>query len=702
MEKRIKYIGYLCIAMFALCFGSCADEIAGRQESKEGTLLNLYAEVEGQASTRLAELPHNQIGTEAGTKNYKDVGLYIYYEDDYNGNDLSKPYIRNLHMTYKDGKLVSADDTNQEIYIYDRMTIVAMYPYNKGAKDFTIKADEESYYISESDYVQQKYIPYRAETNVNPTNAYTTRLYFRPKQTCKVQIVLTANDESLFPKYEEDENKKPANEASITILPDVDPVVAEYKSGEDRREQWIDSYQEFPAPNPTASGKYVRRYTAYIWTTGKDIPHHDNNPHSDNIIEKGAILFKSEKLTLTVPATVNLAEQKVYRYGYDLSSGEIFIPTSESLVYDAATLKAPTFSDNRAYQVCDINLSSETSWAPLNLYGNTYDGGGHAIKGLKIDATMTSTTGDTPKSQSFGLFGTVTSGGASKLMNIHLVAPEITVNGAASTDTCYVGALCGLLNEELSLEERRDKIIAGLPPELSQTVKEALADEALKDGAAVTTCTIEGCKVENPKISVSNVQVPVVGGFCGGVGNQTQIGNITDSYLAQTDDKNSYIRVNSGDTDWQAATETPRVGSFCGLLAKGTIKNSYTTMSKNVTASFSTTASNAQTQTEAAANFGYQLTAAKENAKVTDCYTSMDAIATGANPKGAKAATATLFSTSFPTSWPLFTSQNNKPFYKWPCVSWENYWANQGTAPSTYPTLMWEEKPYFTYDDPTK
>lgn len=693
MEKITKYINYLWIAAFALCIGSCADEMESQQKSEEGTLLNLYIEMQGHANTRLAELPYDQIGTEAGKNNYKDVGLYIYYEDDYNAGNLSKPYIRNLHMTYDETnkKLVSAAETSsKEIYIYDRMTIVAMYPYNNGAQDFTTKNDEESYYFSESDYKNQLYIPYRAETKVNPTNAYTARLYFKPKQTCKVQIVLTADDPKMFPTYNADKNKSVANEASITILPSVDPVTIGDYNNTDRREQWIDSYKEFDAPNPTSSGKYVRRYTAYIWKTGDDLPHHDDNRHSDNIIEKGSILFKSDKLTLTVPATVNLAERQVYRYGYDLNSGEIFIPTSESLIYDEATLRVPKFSDNRAYQVCDIDLSSETNWTPLNIHGKTYDGGGHKIKGLKINATMTAATDDNkPLSQSFGLFGTLTSGGynnelASKLMNIHLVAPKIVVNGNASADTCYVGALCGQLNQELSLEDRRQKIMDALPPELSLPVKEALVAEALRDGAAVTTCTIEGCKVENPKIEVTNAKVAVVGGFCGSAGNQTQIGNILESYLTQTVDGNSeYISVTA------AGDSAPIVGSFCGLIAQGEIKNCYTTL-KDVNASGASTA-----------GFAYQLNTAGKKAVVSDCYTTAEDFAAETTPDEVTKATATQFSDRWP-SWTLFSNQSNSPFNKWPCVTWENYWANLGSTPNIYPALMWEEKPYFTYDAPTQ
>lgn len=696
MKKVMKYATYLWMAVIACFLHSCADEIVNQTSSKEGSLLNLYMEIEGAVNTRLAELPHDKIGTEAGLMKYKNVGLYIYYEDDYKDGDLSKPYIRNLEMTYDaTNKKLVATGTSQDVYIYDRMTIVALYPYNKDAKDFVTANDEESYYFSESDYKDQLYIPYRACENINPTNAYTARLLFSPKQTCKVQIVLTTTDPNKFPTYDAGKNKSPKDDASIIILPNVDPVTTGNYAGVDRREQWIDYNDALPKDDkvaPVAGGKYVRRYNAYLWTTKKDLPHHDNKTHWDNIINKGDILFHSDKLTLVVPATVNLSEQKVYRYGYDLDNGEMFIPTSESLVYDATSLQTSSLGGS-TYQVCDIDLSeSATEWETKDIYDATYDGGGHKITGLKIDATMTqSKDGKSPGTQAFGLFGSLS--GTSKLKNIHLVEPEITVNGSASKDTCFVGALCATLNPELSLDDKKKKIMDALPPELSIPVKEALVAEAMRNSSG-TTCTIEGCKVENPKITVSNATVVIAGGFCGRAGNQAQIGNITESYLAQTSD-DSFIKVNDADADWQIYKTIPNVGSFCGLLEHGTIDNSYTTMNKNVTASYN----NGNVKTEAAVDFCYQV----KGQTVKDCRTTATAkITTKAEDKKPIIVPNILTFASSWVSWTTFVNTgtaggdnpSNSPFNKWPCVSWKHYWVNLGSAPTTYPTLMWEYKPY--------
>lgn len=115
--------------------------------------------------------------------------------------------------------------------------------------------------------------------------------------------------------------------------------------------------------------------------------HHDGYAHENNKIEKGDILFQSNELTLMVPENIDFAKQpvyrQVYRYGYNMNTGEIFIPTSDNLVYDASTLQGA----GSAYQVCDIDLSG-ISWTPKSYYSGVYDGGGHAIKNLLINKEL--------------------------------------------------------------------------------------------------------------------------------------------------------------------------------------------------------------------------------------------------------------------------------------------------------------------------
>lgn len=694
MNGIIRYIFGLSILLSVFCLGGCADDtLVDSSKGEGGAQLNIYASV-NTVNTRLAELGSaDNMFTDA--KGKKNIGLYIYYEDDYKADDLSKPYIRNLECTYEGGKLVPI--TQENIYIYDRMTIVAFYPYNAAMSEeanyFSVKEDEKAYPISESDYSQQLYIPYRAQTNVNPTNAYMINLGFGPQQTCKVEVVLVADEIGDFPQ------SKSLTDGKIKLLPTVDRYEGTYNSTTgDLRENWLDAIKDFPADDEykqstPVGGKYARRYTAYVWKSGASDKHHDpDHKHDNNILPKGEVLFESDKLILRVPAQVNLNEETVYRYGYNMNTGEIFIPTSDKLVYDAASLQGVKFDEYRAYQVCDIDLSSIANWTPKTAFKGTYDGGGHKIENLNYSTTA-SQTGDIPLKQSFGLFSQITS--ESTLMNIELVNPKITVDFSndALIDTCYVGALCGLVNPELSEEEKRAMILSGLPDELSGPVKEALIKERLADFAQ-TTCYIRGCKVTDPVITVTGENVRV-GGLCGGAGNQKQKAEIKDSYVWQSSNT-AYpgILVNAASNEIKSKYNNAFVASFCGILAnsgdKGGIKNCYSTLQK-----VQAFVKDATTAKDIATGF-YRPATGDEllgTATVSDCYV----LKTETNPGVIN------FANGKPNNWPLFKDDKTVtnggvggtpgidypgayPAYKW-TDSWKDMDGN-----NSYPSLIWETR----------
>lgn len=700
MNGTIKHILYMAVALLTLCFCGCADEaVVDTKPQKEGTLLNMY--VSTTPTTRLAELGSPDDMSEEVNDKFKDVGLYIYYEDDYKAGDLSKPYIRNLRCTVTGNQLVA----NEKIYIYDRMTIVAFYPYNedmsKEENYFTTKDHEKAYPITESNYADQYYIPYRAQTNVNPTNAYKITLGFSPQQTCKVEVVLVANSQSDFP---ESMNR---TDGSIKLLPSVDRYPdadggTKWESDKgDLRENWVDAIEDFPSGKDVTpdGGKYVRRYTAYVWKSGENDRHHDNaHKHHDNILKKDDQLFVSDKLILTVPHEVNLNEQTVYRYGYNLNTGEIFIPTSDRLVYDATSLKdVRSVNSYRVYQVCDIDLAGQT-WTPKTAFKGTYDGGGHKIMNLTINTTVKAAdAGKAPVKQSFGLFESISS--ESTLMNIDLVNPNITVDFSANKkDTCYVGALCGLINPELTDEEKRAMLGNGLPPELSETVKKALIEDMLAEFDNSSTCYIRGCKVTNPIINVTGENVRV-GGLCGGAGNQKQKAQIKDSYVWQDNENNNSgytgITVNDKEED-QTKYTTAYAAGFCGILSNGIITNCYTTMEKvHAYVKEETPASGGNpvvtTAKDVAQGF-YNPAPDKEKGiiEVSGCYTMKEDINAGVEN----------FKNAWPNNWPLFANDltvsnggSDKVDYNpgaYPAYKWTNSWYDMGTKGSSYPTLVWE------------
>lgn len=673
MNKIMKHIIFLGLALLFFLFYGCSENTIDNTPSEKGTLLNLY--VQAGANTRLAELGNvDNINTPTDGKQH--IGLYIYYQDDYDNNDLTRPYIRNLECKVESGKLVPVN--NNKIYVYDRMTIVAFYPYNANASKFNVKTDETEYPITESDYEQQTYIPYRAQTNVNPTNAYMANLDLIPQQTFKIELVLVAGNPADFPRSQDKQN------GDIKLLPSIDAHTDVYSNGIDRREFWVDRIDNF---TPSTGGQYVRRYNAYIWKSGIDDKHHDGYKHNDNKIEKGDLLFQSNELTLLVPEAIDFGQRIVYRYGYNMNTGEIFVPTSENLVYDAETLQ----NAGSAYQVCDINLTG-FNWTPKKYYNGTYDGGGHAIKGLKINASPSGNVNDGTGKQGFGLFGSII--GNSTLKNINIDSPEITIDftNPALTDTCYIGALCGIVNPTLPADQIRSIVAGGVPSELSDIVKEALIEDLMKDFTN-TTSAIRGCKIEDPQITANGENI-IAGGLCGSAGNQKQKASIKDSYVSQTS-PSAGIAINAGSEEMKQRYENVHVGGFCGLVSAGSVTSSYgtlTTIHGYVKEEDTSTTPPTIISKDVSNGFCNVATGLPSGVTVSisGCYTEKEDVTTG----------VTKFSNGWPSSWPLFNGGVLKTPDGWPTwptqESLGDYdsWKDMGTQPSIYPTLIWESPFY--------
>lgn len=674
MKKIIKYIAFLGLALLPFIFYGCSEDTLEEKLPEKGTPLNLYVKSSG-AVTRLEELGSiDDINTLTDDKQH--IGLYIYYQDDYDQDNLTKPYIRNLECQIDDkGRLVPVN--GQSIYIYDRMKIVAFYPYNAHVSDFIKRADESEYPVSESDYEQQTYIPYRGETTVNPTNAFLVSLNLAPLQTFKVQLVLVADQPADFPQSQDKQN------GEIKLFPTIDPHTTGYTAGEDRREFWVDRIDNF---SPGTGGKYVRRYNAYIWKTPEADKHHDAYKHQNNKIEKGELLFQSDELTLMVSEAIDFSQRSVYRYGYNMNTGEIFVPTSESLVYDAETLQ----NAGSAYQVCDIDLNG-FNWTPKKYYSGNYDGGGHAIKGLKIDEAPTVNNPDGSGVQGFGLFGSIV--GNSTLKNINLVSPEITVDftNSALTDTCSIGALCGVVNPKLPAGELYNAISATVPEGLPDVVRDALIQEQMMNFVN-TTSTIRGCKVENPSIEANGEKV-IAGGLCGVVGSTDQKGSIQDSYVSQTSTA-AGIAVNAATEEMKITYEQGNIGSFCGLLASGSITNSYTSLSTVYGYhKWVNTATTPVTIASTEASTGFCDIAAGlpsgVTASVNGCYAS----------KQEDIAGVTNFADGWP-AWPLFNGGNLTTADGWPAWPVQQslgdyeFWGSMGSQASVFPTLIWESAFY--------
>lgn len=663
----MKTIHSLIIVLLAAVVYGCADVplVQEQPHGEGGALLNLYIGNVDEPETRLSELPtpseisNGQRPSNGSDK--KNIGLYVYYRDDYDKNDLTKPYLRNLECKVENGTVVPLD--NSDIYIYDRMTIVAFYPYNPDANDYTFKTknDERKYPITESDYSYQYYIPYRAQASVDPTSAYHVRLLLKPVQTTKIQVVLLASDTGKFPEITTKTN------GVVKLVPGIDPVDA--VGDADKRENWVDKLEQpyGSAPSPASSGMHVRRYTTYIWKNndpaGGSNPHHGGKKnHNDNIIKKGDVLFQSDKLTLFFPEEVVVKEGSIYRYGYNMDTGEIFIPTSENLVYDAKSLAA---AGRGGYQVCDIDLTDVPEWTPVKL-GGTYDGGGHAVKNMKI--------GTMPKDNNVGLFGSVI--GNSLLKNLHLENPVINVDFSGvdpDAEAPCVGGLVGKLNKRLTPEELDEiikNIMPDIPPDLPQSVINALIAELVSQFTENTHSRLEGCKVSKPDIKVEG-ENGIVGGLAGAVGNGVNYkGTVKDSYVV-----GGTISVNSNNKD---KYETALAGAFAGKLDNGAISNSYTTATAE-----------AYVKEEAAIEEPFYKEVAKGLANigavdpdsgvandVSDSFTS--------NMKGNTAEEGVK---EFNPDWPSWGMGN-----KWPVANSTlgSYWGDMGSAPSAYPKLVWE------------
>jgi len=645
---KSKYIFKIIIALAAIPFllTSCADEKEIYPAGDQNNLLRIATSF--GISTRLAELPNvNEMATdEFGLKN---VGLYIYYTEDYQKGDLSNPYVRNLECTVENGQLIvvlgpNSDPLDKNIFIYDRMTLVAFYPYNEAMSQnenyFATKADEEKYPITRNDYSQQMYIPYRAQTNTDPTMAFYTQMTFYPKHTYKVEIVVVSDDASAFPST-----------GDVKILPGNDSVDNTNTEADGKRAQWYDEVNIMPNGG---GGSNVQQYVTYIWTT-------ENNK---NEINKGDILLESGKLTLIASQNLTVDEQNIYRYGYNMSTGEIFIPTSSNLIHDIPTLKGTNDSNGVAYQVCDIDLSSESNWTPLNLVGGRYDGGGHKISNLKINTSESKA----------GLFGQIQ--GNTTVCNVNLINPTITVNNN-TTDTCYVGALTGRLNTVMS-EADKAKLIGNIPGDLSPVVKEALLQEMLA-GLLNSQSTIIGCRVENPVISV-NGKDPVVGTICGQAGEKDGEGTYKSS-IRDTYSLGGSINVNTGNPD---NNTNAYVGGFCGLN-NGSILRSYTTIN-TINAQGQTTPEEGQLPVPVDKSTGFthmgdDFTSA-EGGFIENSYSILPDTNNGVQQLPG----------SWPSGWITYTG-------KWPInsIAWLNgssnsFWYSVGSASGTYPTLQWERR----------
>ncbi len=672
MKRAMKYISFLSAALLMLALYSCSEEslIHEPPVEGEGTLLNLYIGDIAQPGTRLAELgnPGNITDGKSPTKgeDKKNIGLYIYYQDDYDAGTLTRPYVRNLECKVVDGKVVPVD--NSEIYIYDQMTLVAFYPYNDEVGDYTFQSpkDEQKYFITEGDYSYQYYIPYRAQANVNPTTAYHVNLGLTPVHTTKIQVVLLTSNPALFPATTTQTN------GVVKLVPDIDPQNA--PDGEDKRENWVDIVeQNFRIPNPLSSGQYVQRFTSYVWRNDDpDAPHHRETPnHNDNTIKKGEILLQSDALTLFFPQDVDIREGRVYRYGYNIDTGEMFIPTSETLIYDATSLAA---AGGGGYQVCDIDLTDVPDWTPVNLTG-TYDGGGHAVKNMKIDQSPT-------ESMNVGLFGSVTGNSLIKNLSLEYPVIEIDFSGAdPDTETLRVGGLVGQLNRALTPEEIeniRNNLSLNIPPGLPQSVIDALIADAMKEFTVNTTSRIEGSKVSNPTITVKGENV-IVGGLAGSVGDgEGYKGNIKDSYVSDGN-----ISVNAGDEAEKQAYSNVQAGAFTGLLSNGTITNSYTTATAQAFVKKEEIGPPPVTTFEEVAKGFANIEAYDDppsgiTQEVTGGFTD--------NLKGDTESGVT----QFDSGWPAWDTYGGD----WPVSgsTLGTYWGNLGSSLPSYPSLVWETR----------
>lgn len=634
-HKFLISLTYLLISLLGLTMYSCNDEDS--ETPKKGQPLRMG--VSFGSKTRLAELP-NPDAMANHPNGLGNIGVYIYYTENYEQGDLSDPYIRNMEFTVNNGELLAASGsgTDQQIYIYDKMTVVAFYPYNPDMSleenHFTVKSDEEKYPITRNDYQHQTYIPYRAQTNTDPSIAYYTSLTFVPKHTYKVEMVIVADDTGTLP-----------NVGDVQILPERDPVTTPDTIVDGRRKTWYDNV--ITLPNTDGTGSPVQQYVTYIWT----------REGNKNEIKMGDILLQSNNLTLIASQDLVPTEDYVYRYGYNMSTGEIFIPTSSRLINTASSISALDGTGGNSYQVCDIRMTG--NWTPISLYNARYDGGGHQIANMVINST----------SAEVGLFSQVQ--GNSVVANVHLVNPQITV----TSDNAYVGGLVGRLNTPMTEEQRQD-LIGNLPPGLSPIVREALIKEILAT-AGNSQANIVGSKVDDPVINVTG-QDPHVGGLVGQAGEKSDQGE-SKSRIWDTAVNGGTITVNSGNP---ALNANAYVGGFVGLN-QGYIGRSYTT-TNNITA-----------QANGTGTGGTPI--------LVDKYTGFTTMGTDFTPADGSVIESnysqlpdqnngvTQFANGWP-SWSTYTGDWPVDTTGWLSAPGTSFWFSNGTAPDTYPTLQWERR----------
>lgn len=608
--KSINKIS-VCLAAVFLTLLSCSEDKLAVDTPREEGQLRMTATF--GPSTRLAELPNGDAMSE-DQRGLKNVGLYIYYTEDYNNNDLTQPYMRNIECEVVNGELRAIlnpgqDDKDAQIFIYNEMTIVAFYPYNPDAPAFTTKADEEKYVITRNDYSQQYYIPYRAQAETNPTIAYYTVLTFYPKHTYKLEVVVVSDDAGAI-----------ADPTSIQILPGNDPVGGNTTT-DGAREKWWDQVNVMPNGG---GGSNVWQFITYLWTTETN----------QNNIEMGDILLQGSDLTLIASHRLTVDEQYVYRYGYNMTTGEIFIPTSSNIVHDIPTMEALNNGSGVSYQACDIELGS---WTPISIYGGRFDGGGHKLINMNVN------TSDTDA----GLFSQIR--GNATVCNVNLVDPVITVNANNAT----VGGIAGTLGAMITDAEKQ-QMIGNLPPGLSPTVRQALID-AIMAGLNNTQSNIVASKVENPTIVVNGTGANV-GGLCGEAGSKTAGGEF------KTRIWDSYVLGGS-----ITAPGAANIGGFCGLN-QGNITRSYTTLA-------TITPSGA-----GFANMGSDFTP-EEGAGIDNSYTILPDGNTGVQ--------------QMPANWPAWPTYTDKWPVKttgWLSDPGNPFWYSNGTPPTNYPTLQWERK----------
>ena len=117
------------------------------------------------------------------------------------------------------------------------------------------------------------------------------------------------------------------------------------------------------------------------------------------------------------------------------ASGVNIITNADQLAYVAQQVNADTYGWSSAnYKIGnDINLTAYSNWTPIgntnNPFDGIFDGGGHTISNLKINATG---------SWGYGLFGDINLG---TVKNVGLIGANISVTSAANM--LYVGGLVG-------------------------------------------------------------------------------------------------------------------------------------------------------------------------------------------------------------------------------------------------------------------